>query len=104
MERRPNPSLPLEPPNIRVKSVDLGFARQKTEKPVSRGNIHSGKISHIKILKLDQTSLRELIWKNLRKERHIEKLQPLFVAVRLSRTPFFIERIKHGDQGKYTGV
>jgi hypothetical protein len=51
MERSPNPSLPLEPPKTRVKFGDLGFARQKTEKPVSRGNIHSGKISHRKILK-----------------------------------------------------
>jgi len=54
MEKSPNPSLPLEPPNTRVKSLDFGFARQKTEKPVSSGNIHSGKISHIKILKPDQ--------------------------------------------------
>jgi hypothetical protein len=55
MERSPNPSLPLEPPKTRVKFGDLGFARQKTEKPVRRGNIHSGKISHKKILKLDET-------------------------------------------------
>jgi hypothetical protein len=80
IERRPNPSLPLEPPNTRVKSVDLGFAKQKTEKPVSRGNIHSGRISHMKILEPDQSSLHELMWKNLRKESHIEEFQPLLVA------------------------
>ena len=80
MERRPNPSLPLEPPNTRVKSVDLGFARQKTEKPVSMGNIHSGKISHIKILKPGQTGSHELVRKNLRKERNVEEFQSLSVA------------------------
>lgn len=80
MERRPNPSLPLDPPNIRVKSVDLEFPRQKTEKPVSRGNIHSGNISHIKILKPDQTGSSEPIRKNIRRKRHIEQLQSLFVA------------------------
>ena len=76
--------MPLEPPNTRVKSVDLGFARQKTEKPVSRGNIHSGKISHIKILKpdSDQTDSHEpeLSRENLRRERNIEYFQSLFVA------------------------
>ncbi len=80
MERRPNPSFPLEPPNTRVKSVDLGFARQKTEKPVSRGNIHSGKISHIKILKPDQTGPQHELTEDLRKERNIEEFQSLFVA------------------------
>ncbi len=72
--------MPLEPPNTRVKSVDLGFPRQNTEKPVSRGNIHSGKISHIKILKPDQTGSYELLLKDLRKGRNIEQFQSLFVA------------------------
>jgi len=49
-EKRPNPSLPLDPPNTRVKSWDVGFARQNTEKPVSKGKIHWGKSSHMKIL------------------------------------------------------
>jgi len=41
--------LPLLPPNIYVKSASFGLARQKMEKPVRRGNIHSGKSSQIKI-------------------------------------------------------
>lgn len=83
MEKRPNPSLPLEPPNTRVKSADLGFARQKTEMPVSRGNIHSGKISQIKILesKLVTARFHMLLRKNLRQECNIEQFQSLFVVV-----------------------
>lgn len=49
-DSKPRPSLPLDPPKMRVKSGDLGFARQKIEKPVRSGNIHSGKISQIKML------------------------------------------------------
>ena len=106
MESRPNPSLPLEPPNTRVKSVDLGFARQNTEKPVSSGNIHSGKISQIKILL--PISYGPFTYarteENLRNERNVEHFQSLFIFVGLSRTPFLVERIQHGDQGKHNGI
>lgn len=66
IERRPSPSLPFEPPKMRVKSWDLGLARQNIENPVRisagiqhyrkyylpvrRGKIHSGNISQIKML------------------------------------------------------
>lgn len=104
MERSPNPSLPLEPPKTRVKFGDLEFARQNTEKPVRRGNIHSGKISHNKNSKTRSDRLNRLLQKYLRKERHIEKLHSLFVAFCIPRIPFLIERIEHGDQGEYAGV
>jgi hypothetical protein len=32
-----------------VKLIELGLARQKMEKPVRRGKIHSGKSSQMKI-------------------------------------------------------
>ena len=51
-DKSPKPSLPFDPPKIRVKSSDVGFARQNTEKPVNRGKIHSGNISHTNILGL----------------------------------------------------
>ena len=50
MESGPNPSLPLEPPNTHVKSVDLRFARQNMDKLVSSGKVYSGKMSQIKPL------------------------------------------------------
>jgi hypothetical protein len=50
IDKNPRPSLPLEPPKMRVKSGDLGLARQNIENPVRRGKIHCGKISQTKIL------------------------------------------------------
>ena len=50
IDNRPSPSFPFEPPKIRVKSTDRGFAMQNIENPVRRGNIHSGKISQKKML------------------------------------------------------
>ena len=50
IDNRPSPSFPLEPPKIRVKSGDRGFARQNIESPVSKGKIHSGSISQKKML------------------------------------------------------
>jgi len=50
IDKNPRPSLPSEPPNMRVKSGELGVARQNIENPVKRGKIHCGKISQTKIL------------------------------------------------------
>jgi hypothetical protein len=50
MDKKPSPSFPPEPPKIRVKSAERGFARQNIDIPVRRGNIHSGKISQKKML------------------------------------------------------
>lgn len=36
IESNPRPSLPLEPPKTRVKSAELGLARQKMENPVTK--------------------------------------------------------------------
>ena len=50
IERRPSPSLPLLPPNTLETAALFGAARQKTDTPVRRGNIHSGNSSQIKML------------------------------------------------------
>lgn len=50
IESIPRPSFPLVPPKIRVKVWERGSARQKIEKPVRSGKIHSGNNSQIKIL------------------------------------------------------
>ena len=50
IDNRPSPSFPFEPPKIRVKSADRGFAMQNIENPVRRGNIHSGRSSQKKML------------------------------------------------------
>jgi hypothetical protein len=50
IDKKPSPSFPPEPPNIRVKSAERGFARQNIENPVRSGNIHSGRISQKKML------------------------------------------------------
>lgn len=55
MDRIPSPSFPLDPPNIRVNVCDFWFAKQKIEKPVRRGNIHSGKISQMNMLTIDMS-------------------------------------------------
>jgi hypothetical protein len=44
-----------------VKSAERGFARQKIENPVSKGNIHSGRISQKNIL-IERVSIIAKKW------------------------------------------
>jgi hypothetical protein len=65
IERSPSPSFPFDPPNTRVKSWEDCLARQKMERPVRRGKIHSGIISQKKMLWVGVLSMIESMcsWK-----------------------------------------
>jgi hypothetical protein len=74
----------------------LGAARQNIERPVSSGNIHSGKISQIKILSSGKLEFEKHDYRlrlNTRSEDEVEDLEPspCFNAIA-------IESVEHGEQ------